>query len=132
MKFVLKKFMVKFILLAILGFISLVALAQEPGIRKMNVGIEQDILPYDTGGYFAGVWARKGHIRVRAITARVNKPDFIILNWFSNNKVTAFALLGDYFLKENWKGWWIGTGLVYWKSSIQADEKVHTADFENW
>lgn len=99
--------------------------------NKWSIGVEQDVLPYATGGYFAGLWAGKKQVRVRALTAHVHKPDLLVKDGFTNNKITAYALLGDYFLKEGWKGWWIASGLVYWKSSIQAKERIGTAAFQN-
>lgn len=124
--------MTKTITLALLILFTSAAFAQQSKPGKINFGIEQDILPYATGGYFAGVWAGKDHFRVRAITAKVHKPDFIIKDGFTNNRVKAYALLGDYFLKNNWKGWWAGTGLVYWKNSIQTDAKINTAHYNTW
>lgn len=100
--------------------------------NRISFGLEQDILPYATGGYFAGVWAGRDRVRVRALTAKVNKPDFIVKKGFTNNKVTAYAVLVDGFLKQDWKGWWVGTGWVYWKSSIQTDKKMATAHYYNW
>ena len=99
---------------------------------KIQVGLEQDILPYVTGGYFGGVWVGKNHVRLRAITARVHKPDFVIANGFTNNKVTAYAMLVDYFPNDGWSGWWVGGGMVYWKSSIQGKEKLGIANFKNY
>ena len=99
---------------------------------RMNAGLEQDVLPYVTGGYFAGAWVGKDHIRIRVITAKVHKPDFITKDGFTNNKIKAYALLGDYFLKSNWEGWWACTGLVYWKNSIQSDARALTANYDNW
>jgi len=95
----------------------------------LNIGVEQDVLPYVTGGYFFGAWAGKGHTRVRCILARVHKPDFIIRKGFTNNRVTAYAITADYFLKRSWRGWWLSTGLVYWKNTIQADTRINTAAF---
>lgn len=111
---------------------SLAGTAQQQAPRKIQVGIEQDLLPYATGGYFAGAWVGSNHVRVRALMARVHKPDIVVKKGFTHNNVTAYALLGDYFLQQGWKGWWAGTGLVYWKSSIQTDRKLGTAHFENW
>lgn len=116
----------------LLFLIGLNSIAQKQSSGKINVGVEQDLLPYLTGGYFAGVWAGKDHLRFRALTAKVNKPDCIIKKGFSHNKVQAFALIADYFLKKDWKGWWAGTGLVYWKNSLQTDEKVNTTRYENF
>ena len=124
--------MTRIILITITLMVSFSAHSQETTVKKLNAGVELDVLPYITGGYFAAAWVGKDHIRVRTLTANVNKPDLFVKEGFTNNKVTAYALLGDYFLKEGWKGWWTGTGVVYWKSSIQTDAKLSTAHFENW
>jgi hypothetical protein len=99
--------------------------------KKISIGVEEDLLPFATGGFFGGLWAGKDHIRGRALIARVYKPDFIIKKGFSNNNVTAYALLADYFLKDNWNGWWAGAGIVYWRSSIKTSEHQNTAQFKN-
>jgi hypothetical protein len=106
------------------------AKAQRKNVR-FNVGIEQDVLPYMTGGYYLGAWAGKKNIRVRFLLASVNKPDFIVPEGFTNNHVNAYALLGDYFLRDNWSGWWLGGGLVYWDSRIQSDAQISTVSYEN-
>jgi hypothetical protein len=98
---------------------------------RISIGIEQDILPYLTGGYFFAAWAGNHHFRGRAVLANVRKPDWIIPEGFTNNQVKAYALLGDYFLQVDWKGWWIGGGLVYWDSSIQSDAQLSTTHYQN-
>jgi hypothetical protein len=108
-----------------------VIFSQKTSNKKINFGLEQDFLPYVTGGYFAGAWVGKDHLRARTILARVHKPNFITKKGFTNNSVTAYAITADYFLKKNWEGWWIASGLVYWKSSIQADSKRSTAHYNN-
>lgn len=99
--------------------------------KRISIGVEQDVLPYLTGGYFLAAWAGNHHIRARAVFASVKKPDWIIPEGFTNNQVKAYALLADYFLQEDWKGWWIGGGLVYWDSSIQSDAQLSTARYQN-
>jgi hypothetical protein len=118
------------LLLILLSFFT--SSAQDSVSNKWNFGLEQDLLPYATGGYFFAAWAGKNHIRTRALTARVHKPGFAVEDGFTNNDVTAYALTIDYFLKQNWKGWWIATGMVYWKSTIQTETKTSTAYFTNW
>ena len=112
-------------------FVTVIPAAGQPKTDRMTAGIELDVLPYATGGYFIGAWAGKKKIRVRALMASVNKPDFIVPEGFTNNKVKAYALLGDYFLKDNWRGWWLGGGLVYWDSSIQSDAQLSTVTYQN-
>lgn len=116
------------ILLLMLG-LNFTALSQN---RSWQIGLEQDLLPYLTQGYFIGGWAGKDHVRVRALTAHVHKPEWITPEGFTNNQVTAYALLGDYFLKDDWSGWWLGAGVVYWDSSIQRTSGGNTTFYENW
>jgi hypothetical protein len=105
--------------------------AQSNQSKKLEGGLELDILSYATGGYFGAGWMGKDLWRVRALTAFVKKPDWSTKSGFSNHQITAYALVVDRFLKPDWKGWWIGAGLVYWYSSIQADAKINTASFNN-
>ncbi|MEJ8843157.1 hypothetical protein WG954_12275 [Lacibacter sp. H375] len=104
----------------------------QTGQKAVQAGIELDALPYVTGGYFGAAWIGKAHVRVRLLTAGVNMPEFITRNGFSNHHISSYAVVADYFLKENWNGWWAGAGLVYWKSSIQTDAHLQTAGFENF
>ena len=105
--------------------------AQTIESKKLGAGLELDVLPYATGGYFGAAWMGKGLWRVRALTAYVKKPDWSTKNGFANHQIHAYALVVDRFLKKDWKGWWAGAGLVYWNSSIQADTKINTATFNN-
>lgn len=96
---------------------------------KLTFGFEQDALPYLLNGYFANVWVGKGHVRSRLLLANVRKPDFLLPRNFTNNRVHAYAVTIDYFLKENWQGWWISGGGVLWNNSLQTDFKQQTAHF---
>lgn len=104
------------------------SLAQSP---RLSIGLEQDFLPYATGGYYAAAWVGKSHVRARALVAHVHKPSFIVPSGFTNNVVTAYALLGDYFLKPDFSGWSIGGGLVLWNSSIQSNLQQSTVSYNN-
>lgn len=99
---------------------------------RVTIGAEQDLLPYITGGYYAAVWAGKKQLRMRALTARVNKPDIIVPDGFADNWVTAYAVLGEYFLKENWEGWSISTGFVYWQNSIELEGGSEPEDYSTY
>lgn len=123
--------MIRNLSIAIVVFLSLTMNAQETS-KQISFGFEQDVLPYITGGYFFGAWAGIDHMRVRAITAKVNKPGFVVKDGFANNKTRAYAMLADYFSRDDWSGWWAGAGWVYWKSSIQTDKKLTTAYYYNW
>ncbi|MFN8264881.1 MAG: hypothetical protein U0T11_02355 [Chitinophagaceae bacterium] len=116
-------------LVAVLGCFML--MAQTP-VKKVSFGAEVDALPFATGGYLGAVWAGKDHFRIRVLNAEVNKPDWSTTKGFANHHVNAYAVVADYFLKNNWKGWWMGAGLVYWKSSIQTDALLQRARFSNY
>lgn len=100
--------------------------------NKLNFGLELDVLPYATGGYFGAGWIGKDKWRGRALLADVNKPDFTTKDGFTNHHIKAYAVLLDLFLKDHWKGWWMGGGPVYWKSDIQSDSSKATKNFENF
>jgi len=119
------------ILLVLLVAQVLPGSAQKAEHSAWSLGIELDALPYLTGGYFVAGWVGKDQLRLRALTANVNKPDWSTAEGFTKHHVQAYALVADYFLKSDWRGWWIGAGPVYWKSSIQSDLQLETARFEN-
>ncbi|MBK8705964.1 MAG: hypothetical protein IPN33_22030 [Saprospiraceae bacterium] len=115
----------KSLLISLLLLVQIMAAAQDmPTKRRWTAGIELDVLPYATGGYFGAVWAGSSHLRARALVARVYKPDWSISKGFTNNRVTAYALVADYFLRKEWTGWWIGGGIVQWRQSIQSEENL--------
>lgn len=101
------------------------------GDNKPTFGLEQDVLPYLAHGYYGAGWIGKNQIRVRILGARVTKPSFITPDGFVNNRVSAYALVCDYFLKPDWMGWWGGAGLVYWDSSIQKTRDGNTTNYTN-
>jgi hypothetical protein len=100
--------------------------------NKLNFGLELDVLPYATGGYFGAGWIGKNKWRARILLADVNKPDFTTKEGFTNHHIKAYAVVLDRFLKDHWKGWWIGGGPVYWKSDIQSDSNNVTKNFNNF
>lgn len=105
--------------------------SQTTSSKKVQAGVELDVLPYATGGYFGAGWIGKDVWRLRALTAFVKKPDWSTKKGFANHQIEAYALVVDRFLKKDFTGWWGGAGLVYWHSTIQSDTKVQTASFDN-
>jgi len=116
----------------ILAALVLLLPAERLHAAKLDIGLEQDVLPYLTGGYYAGVWAGRQHLRGRLVTAHVDVPDAFVASGFTNKVVTAYAAVVDYFPRGSWAGPWAGAGLVYWKSSVQSDARLSTAHFENY
>jgi len=100
--------------------------------EKVKAGVELDVLPYLTGGYFGAAWVGKGHLRTRALFARVHMPDFIVRDGFTNNTIRSYALLEDYFLKKDQTGFWLGSGLVLWDGKIQTDQRLETASYQTY
>lgn len=106
--------------------------AQQDSAKKIQVGIELDALPYATGGYFAAAWAGKDLVRIRILTAAVNKPDWTTTDGFTHHHINAYALVADRFFKSGWKGWWLSGGLVYWKSRIETNAGNEQAKLQNF
>ncbi len=101
----------------------------ESGRSPMAFGVELDVLPFATGGYFGAAWAARGPYRLRALHARVHMPEFVVEDGFTNNDIDAFAVLVDVFPEGN--GVWFGGGLVYWMGSIQSDARFETVDYDS-
>ena len=116
-------------LLLLLLFIPSLTFSQS---KTLRAGLELDLLPYATGGYFAGGWLGTDQLRVRGIIASVNIPGFMIPDDFTNNKIKASAAVLDYSLKKNWTGWFAGTGLVMWNGTIQTRNKIQTASYKTY
>ncbi len=120
----------------LLGLILLVSILKSNPVAaqqsKIRAGLELDLLPYATGGYFACGFVGIEQFRVRALTASVNKPNWSINNNYRNNHIQAYALVLDIYQNKDWKGWWLGGGIVYWQSNIQSKELLETAHFSNF
>lgn len=106
-------------------------LAQEPVAKTTTVGFEVDALPYITGGYYASFWVGHKHMRYRAIITQVTAPDFVVPDGFTNNEIQAYTVIVDYFFKEGFEKWWVGSGFEYWDGKIQTDDKLATATYSN-
>mgnify|MGYP001402598041 CR=1 FL=1 len=103
-----------------------------PAQERVRAGLELDVLPYITGGYFGAIWAGKGHVRGRALFAKVNMPEFIVPDGFRNNTIRSYALVGDYFMKADQTGVWISGGFVLWDGKIQTDQELETASYRSF
>ncbi|HVU53818.1 MAG TPA: hypothetical protein VHD83_02130 [Puia sp.] len=83
-------------------------------------GVEADILPFITGGYYMSVWGGYKHVRYRIVLTNANTPQFLLPKEFSNNELEVYALITDYFFRRDFRGCWVGTGLEWWKGQIDA------------
>ncbi|WP_430966738.1 hypothetical protein [Spongiimicrobium sp. 2-473A-2-J] len=99
--------------------------------RKTAIGFELDAVPYIFQGYYGSLWVGHNHFRYRAVITKIDTPDFILEDGFTNNEMKVYAAIVDYFFKPDFKGWWIGPGLEYWDASIQTDAKLETTEYNN-
>lgn len=121
----------KFICLLGLTLLTCSLYSQEKAAsrRSVTIGIEADALPYITGGYYGSVWLGQKHVRYRAIVTKLTTPGFLVEDGFTNNRIQSYTGIVDYFFKPDFKKWWIGAGLEYWKGSIQTDAKISRATY---
>lgn len=118
--------------LLLLLFVPAAAQPSSPSTERLvSLGVEADALPFLTGGYYASVWAGHDHLRYRAILTRLTTPEFALPDGFTNNDITAYTLIADYFFEPGFSGWWVGAGAEYWSGSIQAETKRSTAKYHN-
>lgn len=109
-----------------------VVVRAQPAAAPLSVGLELDVLPYATGGYFGAVWIGKGHWRGRVLAAQATKPDFLLPDDYTDNRIRAYAVLADYFPKQNFRGWWLAAGLVYWDGRIRHEPTRQTGAYQSY
>lgn len=98
--------------------------------KTWSFGVEQDVLPYITGGYFIAAWGGQNQLRGRVLYVQAYKPDFLLPEGFSDLRIRSFAAVIDVFLKPDWQGWWMGVGAVHWANRITYQPA--SADFKQW
>lgn len=106
---------------------------------KQTFGVAIDFLPpimsASTGhfGYSAQLWYGYKKFRVRGVIAGFQMPDKLMGNdEFKDLKTTATAVILDYFLKNNFKGWWFGTGFEMWNNTITSKIDNNNYTFNNY
>jgi len=106
---------------------------------KQTVGVAIDLLPpvmsATTGnfGYSAQLWYGYEKYRFRGVIAGFTMPDKLMGNDdFTNLQTTATALIFDYFLKNNFRGWWFGTGVEMWNNTITSKIDNQDYDFKDY
>ncbi len=118
-----------FFLLCLLATLTAHAQQKDPVV---SAGVEADVLPYITGGYYGSIWVAHSHFRYRAILTRVSTPDFLLENGFGDNRMTVYAVIADYFFKPAVDRWWVGTGFEYWDARIGSDLNRSTAAYHQY
>jgi len=94
-------------------------------VIRQTVGVAIDLLPpvmsaiSGNFGYSAQLWYGYKKFRVRGVIVGFTMPDQLMGNEdFTALETTATALIFDYFLKNNFKGWWLGAGIENWNNTI--------------
>jgi len=136
-----KKQVVLFIVLIVMSGIvsaqinSNVTLSQ----KKQTVGVAIDLLPPIMSatagklGYSAQLWYGYKNYRIRGVIAGFTMPDKIMGNdVFTDLKTNVTALIFDYFLKENFSGWWFGAGIERWNNEITSKTANRDYSFNNY
>lgn len=107
--------------------------------HKKAIGFAIDLLPpilsAATGhfGYSAQVWYGYKKNRIRGVVAGFQMPDQLMGNDdFTDLKTTATALIFDRFKKNNFKGWWLGTGFEFWNNTITSKTDNIKYNFNNY
>jgi hypothetical protein len=87
--------------------------------KKWMVGTELDLVPYLFNGYYVSVVAGYGKWRVRIVRTNITTPGFATQSGFENNELNVNAYIVDYYLKEGFKGWWVGPGYETWEGEVK-------------
>lgn len=98
---------------------------------NQTIGMELDVLPYISDGFYASAWYGIDHIRLRAIVTNTTVPEFVLSDGYKNNKLKVYAFIADYFFKKNFEGFWLGAGLEYWDSKIEHKNEPNPASYKN-
>lgn len=114
----------------ILGLILLASPLSAQNSDKGNsinasAGVAVDLLPTvlsatsGEAGYSFQAWAGFENVKMRVVAAHLYQPDSMIDGSFENYEMNVAAFIIDYFFKENFRGFWIGTGAELWNCSIE-------------
>lgn len=107
-------------LLFLITYFTTVSYGQDSKENRLTIGIEQDILPYIFKGYFLSGWIGQEDFRYRLSYAESTIPKFILGEDIASDRVYAFGISYEYFVKENFQGLWFGPGFGYWRNLIKT------------
>jgi hypothetical protein len=93
------------------------------------LGLTMDLLPIVLSatagqvGVSGQVWAGFDQVRLRLVGARLALPNWLAAkDGFENQTTLVVAAIADYVFGDHFDGWWIGTGLEWWHSSIGHED----------
>jgi hypothetical protein len=98
-------------------------------VRGMSVGVEADLLPFLTGGFYGSLWSAHGSVRLRGVVSRVYVPEFAVPDGFRDQRVDAIAVIADYVPAREVQGIWVGAGLEYWNTEIGVEGSSEETTF---
>ena len=87
--------------------------------KTWMAGTELDFVPFANSGYYSSVVGGYGHWRARFVLTGITTPGFATQRGFTHNTMYVNAYIVDYYLKEGFKGWWIGPGYETWDGSVK-------------
>jgi len=106
---------------------------------SQTVGLAIDLLPpilsaaAGSFGYSGQLWYGYRKFRIRGVIAGFTLPDKMMGNDdFENLRTDAVAVIFDYFLKNNFKGWWMGAGIEMWNNTIALKMNNQTYAFNDY
>lgn len=97
-----------------------------------SIGVETDLLPYLTGGYYAAVNLGYRGMRLRTVYSQLYPPDFITPSGFYQYDLASTAYLLDYFLGKkrlNFEGPWLSAGFEHWQQTAVNENNNISGDF---
>ncbi|NUO79479.1 hypothetical protein HUU05_05335 [candidate division KSB1 bacterium] len=86
--------------------------------KSKTVGLEADALPFATGGYNGSIWYGQNKLRLRGHVVKINTPGIFLRDGFEKDSLSVYGFNIEYFVEDNFKGFWIGSGIQYWKGSV--------------
>lgn len=100
------------------------------GLKWNTLGLEIDALPFATGGYNGSIWYGHNRVRLRGLLAKINTPGVFLRDGFEKDTLRVFALNAEYFIENNFRGFWIATGVQYWKGSVGHEDEIERGEYE--
>jgi len=100
---------------------------------RLDFGLEIDVLPYITGGYYFSSWVGSENFRLRGVLSKLSMPEFVLPNNFSAWEMEVLAVILDYFPAKTGKyqGPWIGVGYEYWESEIEIKKSKRSGELSH-
>lgn len=86
--------------------------------KSRTVGLEADALPFATGGHNGSIWYGQDKFRLRGHIAKINTPGIFLRDGFEKDSLSVYGLNIEYFVEDNFEGFWIGSGIQYWEGSV--------------